>query len=187
MGLLDFLGLETPLSDKGADANRFSIDEGESKTMRRIVRTLKTLPADQARYLAAFAYALGRVAHADSHFSDEETRKMQEIVQRLGNLPEPQASLVVEIAKNEVHLFGGTDNYLVTRRFKEMATPKQRAELLDCLFAVVASDASITALEEGQARQISKELGLTHDDFVAARAAYLEHLEALKRLRGLKA
>ena len=187
MGLLGFLGLETPLPAKGTDTNRVSIDEDESETMRRIVRTLKALPADQARYLAAFAYVLGRVAHADSHFSDEETRKMQEIVQRLGNLPEAQALLVVEIAKNEVRLFGGTDNYLVTRRFKEMATPRQRTELLDCLFAVVASDESITALEEGQARQISKELGLTHDEFIAARATYLKHLEALKGLRGLKA
>ena len=186
MGLLDFLGFETPPQDTGTDTSRSPTDDDDTETMRRIVRALEALPADRARYLAAFAYVLGRVAHADSHFSDEETRKMQEIVQVLGHLPEPQALLVVEIAKNEVRLFGGTDNYLVTRRFKEMATPQQRAELLDCLFAVAAADASITALEEGQARQISKELGLTHDDFVAARAAYLEHLEALKGLRGLK-
>ena len=186
MGLLDFLGFATPPPDTGPDASRSATEDPDTETMRRIVGALEALPSDRARYLAAFAYILGRVAHADSHFSDEETAKMQEIVQALGHLPEPQALLVVEIAKHEVRLFGGTDNYLVTRQFKEMATPEQRAELLDCVFAVAAADESITAMEDGHARQISKELGLTHDDFVAARAEFLDHLEALKGLRGLK-
>ena len=151
--------------------------------MRRIVGELESLPPERARYLAAFAYILGRVAHADSHFSDEETAKMVELAQELGHIPEAQAILVVEIAKNEVRLFGGTENFLVSRRFKEISTAEQRIELLDCVFAISAADKSVTALEDSQARQISKELGLTHDEFVAARAVYLEHLEALKSFR----
>ena len=51
------------------------------------------------------------------------------------------------------------------------------------MFAVSAADDSITVVEEGQARQISKELGLTHKEFVQARSAYVGHLEALKELR----
>ena len=178
MGLLDILGFgESAESDTATDHG------DDTATMRRIVAELEALPADRARYLAAFAYILGRVAHADSHVSEAETAKMIEFVQTLGHVPEAQALLVVEIAKNEVRLFGGTDNYLVTRRFKEIATPEQRTELLDCVFAVSAADQSITALEESQARQISKELGLTHEEFVAARVGYLEHLEALKSFR----
>ena len=181
MGLLDFLGLDArePQANTPTPQSR----NNDAATMRRIAAKLASFPPEQARYLAAFAYILGRVAHADSHFSEEETRKMQEIVQVLGHLPETQAVLAVEIAKSEVRLLGGTDNYLVTRQFKEMATPKQRMELLDCAFAVSAADQSITALEEGQVRQISRELGMTHADFITARAAYLEHLEALKQLR----
>ena len=108
---------------------------------------------------------------------------MQDIVQVLGHIPESQAVLLVEIAKHQVRLFGGTDNVAVSQRFRQRSTPEQRIELLECVFAVSAADDSITVVEEGQARQISSELGLTHKEFVQARSAYVDHLEALKALR----
>ena len=180
MSFLRYLGLE------GGDASAASAqrEEIDTDTMRRIASELDAMPEDRASHLAAFAYILGRIAHADSEFSETETRKMEEIVRDLGHLPEAQAVLVVEIAKSQVRLFGGTDNFLVTRRFKEITTGEQRTELLDCIFAVSAADESISALEEGQAGQIAKELGLTHDEFVNARLTYREHLEAVKQLRG---
>ena len=178
MSLLELLGFGDDDTHETTTA-----DAGDTETMRRIASELEALPEDRARYLAAFAYILGRVAYADSAVSAEEAQKMQEIVQVLGQVPEAQAVLVVEIAKSQVRLFGGTDNFLVSRRFRELSTRDQRLELLECVFAVSAADDSITVHEEGQARQISKELGLTHDEFIAARAAYHEHLEALKALR----
>lgn len=182
MSLLRLLGFGTE-----TDARTDGRDADDTPTMRRIAAEIEALPAVRARYLAAFACILGRVAHADSSVSAEETAKMQEIVQVLGHLPAAQAVLVVEIAKNQVRLFGGTENFLVSRRFKELSTAAQRIELLDCVFAVSAADESITVAEEGQARQISRELGLTHDEFVAARAGYVEHVEALKALRRQRA
>lgn len=178
MSLLRLLGFGAE-----ADAGAADRDADDTRTMRRIAAELEALPAARARYLAAFACILGRVAHADSSVSAEETAKMREIVQVLGHLPAAQAVLVVEIAKNQVRLFGGTENFLVSRRFKELSTAAQRIELLDCVFAVSAADESITVAEEGQARQISRELGLTHEEFVAARAGYVEHVEALKAFR----
>ncbi len=177
MSILKFLGLTTDDGPEQLDAG------AEGDIVRRIVRELEALPEDKARYLAAFAYVLGRAAHADSHISDEETSKMLHIVTGLGHLPEAQAVLVVEMAKSQVRLFGGTDNYVVTRQFKTLSSPEQRFELLECVFAVTAADESIIAVEEGQARQISKELGLTHAEFVTARAGYVEHVEALKDFR----
>lgn len=182
MSLLQWLGLP---NDGSGKSETKGLDE-ETDTMRRIVGELEALPEDRARYLAGFAYILSRVAHADATVSPQETEKMQEILQKLGHLPEAQAVLVVEIAKSQVRLLGGTENFLVSRRFREMATPQQRRELLECVFAVSAADESITVVEEGQARQISRELGLTHGDFIAARADYHEHLEALKTHRGKK-
>ena len=179
MSLLRFLGLS------GGTAPQRTAEGGDkdTETMRRIAAELEALPEERASYLAAFAYILGRIAHADSEFSEQETRKMQEIVQDLGHLPEAQAVLVVEIAKSQVRMFGATENFLVTRRFKDMATSEQRVGLLDCVFAVSAADESISVLEEGQAGQIARELGLTRDEIVAARLTYREHLETLKRLR----
>lgn len=178
MSLLRYLGL-----DSGTSETLKTPSTSEADTIRRIAAKLDMLPEDRANHIAAFAYILGRIAHADSVFSEVETSKMQEIVQDLGHLPEAQAVLVVEIAKNQVRLFGGTENFLVTRRFKETTSQQQRTELLDCIFAVSASDESISVLEEGQAGQIAKELGLSHDDFVNARLTYREHLGTLKLLR----
>lgn len=177
MSLLRILGL----AEGGRPAP--AADDPDTETMHRIAARLDQLDPAQARYLAAFACILGRVAHADSSFSDAETTKMLEIVQGLGHLSEAQAALVVEIAQNRVQQVGTTENFLVTRRFREIATTEQRVELLDCVFAVSAADDSISATEEGQAGQIAKELGLTRAEFVAARVAYRQHLASLRHLR----
>ena len=92
--------------------------QGDTDTVRRIVAELDKLDPQRARYLAAFAYVLSRVAGADFHITEIETEKMVELVNRLGQLTEGQAVLVVEIAKSQQRLFGGTENYLVTREFR---------------------------------------------------------------------
>ena len=160
--------------------------ERTTETVRKIVSELEAMDAAKARYVAAFAYILGRVAHADLHISELETRKMEEFVHSLGHLPEDQSILVVQIAKSQNRLFGGTENFLVTREFLEISSPEQRQELLDCLFAVSAADESISGVEEAQIRQIASELGFSHRDYVEARSVYNEHREVLKPLRGDK-
>ena len=161
MGLLDWLRGEASNTRHGA-----------TETVRRIVEELDRLDPGRARHLAAFAYILSRVANADLNISDVETRKIVEIVQRVGHLPEDQALLVAEIAKSQNRLFGGTENFLVTREFKEIATDAERAELLDCLFAVSAADEAISGDEEGQIWQIASELGFSHPEYINARLAY---------------
>ena len=136
MGILELLGV----AGRGANAQASAPGHGDTDTVRRIVSELAALEPARARFLAAFAYVLSRVAHADSHISEDETEKMREIVQALGHLPDTQAVLVVEIAKGQATLFGGTENYLVTREFREIATAEQRLELRDCLFAVAVAD-----------------------------------------------
>lgn len=156
---------------------------GDTATVRRIVGELEALEPEKARFVAAFAYILGRVAHADQHISEAETREMETIVRRLGHLPNDQAILVVQIAKSQNRLFGHTENFLVTREFAEIASPEQCAELLDCLFAVSAADDSISGNEETQIRQIASELGFSHRDFVLARRQYSSQREVMKSFR----
>ncbi len=180
MGILEILGLgERDAALERTQATR----RGDTDTVKLIVDELEALEPARARFLAAFAYILSRLAHADSHISEGETESMGEIVQKLGHLPEAQAVLVVEIAKSQARLFGGTENYLVTREFREIATAEQRLELLDCIFAVAAADGSISAIEESQVGQIAKELGFTQPEFAAALAAHAKHRAVLRLLR----
>jgi uncharacterized tellurite resistance protein B-like protein len=180
MGILDLLGLGRP--GASSDAKGMS-NHGDTETVRRIVGELERMDPSRARFLAAFAYVLSRVASADLKISDDETEKMVEIVQKLGHIPEEQAVLVVAIATNQNKLFGSTEDYLVTREFREIASDEQRIEMLDCLFAVSAADDSITGDEEEQIRQISNELGFTHEDYIQARLAYSDKRSILKRMR----
>jgi uncharacterized tellurite resistance protein B-like protein len=154
---------------------------GDTDTVRRIVRELDHLDADRARYLAAFAYVLSRVAGADLHISEVETAKMVEVLERVGHLPAAQAILVVQIAKSQHSLFGGTENFLVTREFREIASDAQRNELLDCLFAVSAADDAVSGDEEAQIRQIASELGFIHADYIKARLAYSHKRTVFRR------
>ena len=157
--------------------------QGDTNTVKRIVSELTAIEPHRARFLAAFAYVLSRVAHADSTICVNETATIQEIVQKLGHLPEVQATLVVKIAGSQTRLLGGTENFLVTREFREIATRAQRCELLDCLFAVAAADGAISTIEESQAGQIAKELGFTQPEYASALSAHAEHRTALRTLR----
>ena len=79
MGILDMLGLT---GDSGGAPSHGS-GHGDTDTVRRIAGELDALEPDRARFLAAFAYVLSRVAHADSEVCVHETETMKEIVQKL--------------------------------------------------------------------------------------------------------
>lgn len=171
MSILKFLGLGTDVKEPSA----------ETETVRRIVQELERLDPQEARYIACFAYLLGRVAHADLAISEEETRAMERVVVERGGLPEEEAIIVVQMAKAQNRLFGGTENFLVTREFDRIATREQKLALLHCLFAVGSSDATVSVIEENEIRQIASELKLEHKDYIAVRLQYRNHLSVLKK------
>lgn len=172
--LLRFLGL----------APSAPAESGETDTVRRIAARLDKLDPQIAKYLAAFAYVLARVAHADLDIDETETGKMQEVVARVGRLSEEEAVLAVEIAKSQARVLGGTENYVVTREFKRISSPAQRAQLLECLYAVAAADGSISGIEAQEIQSVAEELGLTRPEANALRARYRDQLSVLKKPEG---
>ena len=173
MSILKFLGLSV-------DQPGRSTPNEQTETVRKIVQKLDQLPEQQARYIAAFAFLLSRAARADLHIDDDETAVMERIVMQQGALPEELAVVVVQMAKTQNQLFGGTENYLVTREFEQIATREQKLALLDCLFAVTAADENITSEEDNVVKQIASELKLSHEEYIAARSRYREYLAVLK-------
>lgn len=171
MSILRFFGLQPPGSAPAAP---------ETETVRKIVDALEQLDPEQARYIAAFAYILSRVARADLKISEPETRAMERIVMEHG-LPEEQAILVVQIAKSQSRLFGGTENFVVTREFNKIATREQKLALLDCLYAVAASETLVSMTEDNEIRQITSELRLDHRDFIAVRSKHRDQLSVLHK------
>jgi uncharacterized tellurite resistance protein B-like protein len=154
----------------------------DTATVRRIAAQLDALAPSEARFLAAFAYVLARVARADLEVSEEETEQMIKLVREYSTLTEPQALLVVQMAKTQAAALAGTENYLVTRQFKEMSNRAQKVDLLRCLFAVAAADNNISVVENTEITQIGEELGFTGQEIAAVRAAYRDQLSVLKDL-----
>jgi uncharacterized tellurite resistance protein B-like protein len=169
MSIREWLGLKAP-EPPGRDGD----------VVRRIVGELEAMDPASARYVALFAFLLARVANVDLDISAEETAAMERLVECVGELPAAQAALVVEIAKVQNRLFGDTQNFLAARQFRDLATEEQKRDLVHCLFAVAAADDSIAVAEEETIRQISRELLLTNDEYLAIRSAYREKRSVLK-------
>jgi uncharacterized tellurite resistance protein B-like protein len=154
----------------------------DTETVRKIAAALDRLDPEKARYIAAFAYILSRVARADLRISDEELHEMESLVREKGGLPEEQAVMVVQMAKTQSILFGGVENFLVTREFDKIATREQKIALLHCLFGVSAADNSISSAEDTTIRAIANELHLDHADFIAVKSVYGNLLATRNRM-----
>ena len=163
-----WLGIETP-------------DEPEFAPLRATLEALDHLEPDRARFLAAFAYLLGRVANADLNVSPDETRAMEGLVRDQGQLSQEQAMVVVQLAKTSNLLFGGSANYLVARQFSALATYEQKLALMRCLFTVSATDDAISMAEEGEIHRIATELRIEQKDLVALRLLHKRHLPGMSR------
>ena len=166
MGLLRFLGIEEAKGD----------ERGESETVQRIASELERLRPEESRYLAAFAYVLARIAHADLQIDEAETVEMRRITNELAGLSESEATLVVEIAKSQARSLGGTQDYVVTREFRKISSRAQRGKLLQCLYAVAAADGTISMEESAEIVRIGEELGFTRAEANSLRGSYRDKL-----------
>ncbi|HEX9814173.1 MAG TPA: hypothetical protein VGB31_04400, partial [Myxococcota bacterium] len=116
MSLFRLLGL--------GDDSKQNRESGDTESVRRIAAKLERLEPNRAKYLAAFAYVLARVANADLEIDSTETAEMERSLAAISDLSESEIALVVAIAKSQARLLGGTENYVVTREFRENSTPE---------------------------------------------------------------
>lgn len=159
-----------------ASGDGTSASSSETETVRRIAGQLERFEPEKAKFLASFAFVLARVAHADLEIDESEVAEMERLVRDVAHLSESESVLVVQIAKSQAQHLGGTENYVVTREYRNLATKEQRAELLECLFAVAAADGSITPDETSEIYVIAEELGFTRAEANAFRAVYRDKL-----------
>jgi uncharacterized tellurite resistance protein B-like protein len=182
-----FLGLDRQQPDPrlpiGDNAAPLPDSAAETATARRIVARLEALPPDEARFLACFAYVMSRAANADFDISADETALMERFSVEHGGLDDAQAVLVVQMAKLQARVNGGTEDFVVTREFRSISTPAQRLDLLRCCFAIGAADGTISASEAGTINEIARELDIEPADVNAVRADFHEQLSAVQALR----
>jgi uncharacterized tellurite resistance protein B-like protein len=157
--------------------------DSDTETIKRIAAQLQELPMERRRFIGGFAYVLGRAAHADLDITSDEIAFIEKTIVEVGGLPEAQAVLVVEIAKHQTELYGGTEDYLVTREFAARATEEQRHAVVRAAFAVVAADHEISSVEYAELTAIATELGLNRAELNVIRNEYKDQLSAIQRMR----
>jgi uncharacterized tellurite resistance protein B-like protein len=153
--------------------------ENESAPLRELVNALDRLEPSRAQYLARFAYLLGRVARADEHVTDDETKAMERLLAEHGNLPAEQAMLVVSLAKATHAMLGVTADFAVTQEFTDTTAYEGRLALARCLFAVAASDARISTAEEAEVHRITNQLRIERPDLTTIRLQYKKALPGI--------
>lgn len=164
------------------DSVEARVDGNDTETVRRIARQLEALPIERARFLASFAYILTRAAAADLDISTTESETIERLVAEHGGVPGAQATLVAQIARHQSLLYGGTEDYLVTRQFKDLSTEADRLALLRCCYLVGAADDTITAQESDTLQEIAHELDIERAAINAIRDEFAPKLAAMQAM-----
>jgi uncharacterized tellurite resistance protein B-like protein len=169
MSLWKWLGLS------GAESRAPEFDSLET-----IETALVGVDRSRRRYVACFAYILARSARADQQVTEEEAAAMERLLREHAGISAGQAAEAIRLASAQGRRSGGTDDFVVTRKFDTIATHAEKLALIDALFAVTAVDASIVTIEDNEIRRIANELRIEHAEYIAVRARHLEHLAVLR-------
>jgi tellurite resistance protein len=157
--------------------------DGDTATVRRIVAKLESMPPDQARLVASAAYTLARVANADLDISDDETAAIEQALQGTGSIDEATSVLVTEMAKFQAKTVGGTEDYVVTREFRKLASDDQRKRVIHAAFAIGAANGVISAEESTEINQVARELDIEPAELNAIRAEFHDQLSSVQEIR----
>jgi uncharacterized tellurite resistance protein B-like protein len=155
----------------------------EFDSLEAIENSLSGVERSRRRYVACFAYILARSARADQQITGEEAAAMERLLREHAGLTAEQATQAIHLASAQGRRSGGTDDFVVTRKFDTIASHAEKLALVDALFAVTAVDASIVTIEDNEIRRIANELKIEHSDYIAIRSKHLKHLAVLRDAR----
>jgi uncharacterized tellurite resistance protein B-like protein len=172
MSLLRFLGLG------GSDAGR----NAEPASLIEIEKSLETLPPEEARLAAAFAYLLARIAGADLQIDEQERASIATRLETFGKMTPDQSRLLADTAVRAAELHGASDDHLVARAFRDMTEHEERLRLLRCLYAVAAADETISTVEDNEIFEVATAIGVSRSDVIAIRSGWKEFLGTMKAL-----
>ena len=172
MSLLRFLGLG------GSGAGR----EAEPESLTELAAELEFVPEEEARFVAAFAFLLARIAGADLRIDPSETETIAEHLEHFGGVTKDQSRVLAKSAIRTSESKGASDNHLVARTFGDIASREDQIRLLRCLYAVAAADESISTQEDNEIFEVAFAIGLSREEVVAIRSEFKEYLGTMKAL-----
>ena len=89
------------------------------------------------------------------------------------------------MAKLQAKTVGGTEDYVVTREFKALASETQRLDVMRACFTIGAVNGTISAEETAVLSQIAGELDIDAPALNAIRAEHHDRLSSVQEVRRL--
>lgn len=172
MSLLRFLGL-------GGSSNW---RESEPASLAEIAAQLDALPAEEARFVAAFSYLLARIAGADLRTDDAERDAIAHHLMTFAEIDAERARLLADTAIRAAATYSPSDDHLVARAFRDMTEEPERIRLLRCLYAVAAADENVSTQEDNEIFEVARAIGVRRTSVVAVRLEFKEYIGAMKAL-----
>jgi len=170
LSLLRFLGIGG--TSKGRESEPVSLTE--------IGAQLETLPPEQARFVAAFAYLLARIAAADLRTDATERDSIAHRMETFAEIDHDLAGILADTAIRAAADHDASDDHLVARAFRDMTEQPERIRLIRCLYAVAAADEEISTVEDNEIYEVAKAIGISHSDVISLRLEFKKYLGALK-------
>ncbi|MCA9562500.1 MAG: TerB family tellurite resistance protein [Myxococcales bacterium] len=143
------------------------------------MRLGEELSAREVAYITSLSALLGRIAHADDDFSEEEKVEISNLLKETTSLSHDDIDVIMATIVDDT--LRGLDVKSITRTFFNLSTEEQREELLNCLFLVAGADGSIDPEEIEEIERIAVGLNLSHRDILRAKASAMEAVR--KRLQ----
>ena len=182
----DFLEKTVELLGKGGIAEPSEVKRGDDLddfVRTRIMQSVKSkmldmrlvgsdLTAKEVAYITSLAALLGRIAHADDDFSQEEKVEISNLLKSSTKLSHEDIDVIMETIVDDT--LRGLDLKSITRTFYNQSTVEQREQLLNCLFLVAGADGHVDPAEVDEIERIAVGLNMKHRDILRAKASAME-------------
>jgi len=126
------------------------------------------LSSREVAYVTSLSALLGRIAHADDDFSEEEKVEIGGLLKESTGLGHDDIDVIMDTIIDDT--LRGLDLKGITRTFYNLSTPEQRENLLQCLFLVAGADGHIDPEEVDEIELIAVGLNMSHRDILRAKA-----------------
>lgn len=136
--------------------------EAEGKPLNAL-----SIPEDKLRKLSLAAGVMARVAHVRDGVDEREADAIVTTLEQMWNVNHEEATFVAAAATSEQA--ASMDSFRTAREFFDLCTQEELLTFTEMLFQVAAADGMVTRDEIEEIRAISKNLLLSHEQFINAK------------------
>ena len=140
------------------DGHMKPLTEAVSESASRMLNLLGKHEPGAASYLAAFSFALARVAYADNVVTDSERVEMRRILHDVAHLEPSEVEFIMELSMMQSRSLGVD----VISPEHSALLAQRKAHFLDSLYAIARADGVVSTEEIEEIRLIAAEFGIHH-------------------------